>query len=1137
MQMKCSMLKTCLLVLTTFLCSATTMANTPHVDLKPGVTKVDDIGLYDIGWRYRNGTTGSMPTGWSGHFEDSSGISCTSFGTQAGRQVFLLHPPWRGGTGVTDQTFHLTMPVAKRITLRFFIAMKEGETGPKKSDGATFRIYADGATVYDKNQTTSQWEPAAVDLSRFAGKSMLLTFETDPGTKDDPSFDYAFWGDRKIDAEPEAHAGRTAVTGPLISQKIVDYSRDYRPSSGVSPASATIYPAIHLSAHCKPASRSLFEGWSALLTDDELTSRVGRAPLEYGLGYGGYLDLVAPNGTTVRSDSNRVSVRSADTRSTGGITDRTIVYTLEGKTTTVHLRLFPAVGWNVKAELTSMDSSIAGVHFGTIGPVPFRRQISVPYYGIVQYFPDSGVFANVFIDHQRSHASRIDGVSALYEPLTDGSHVAVNETVYYALSPDIGSVTPRPANPPSPYRKQLADKIVLDTWGGHYADNAAFLEELATYRITHLLTIAHVWQHGGYDNMLPDVLPAYAPLGTNADMKTWAGAARNLGELFSLHENYVDFYPNAPSWNEQDVALDSHGQRVTAWLNEGTGIQSFAVAPDAILKYAKRITPQVQEAFEPNASYLDVHSAVPPWFHVDFRADHAGAGEYQTVWNAHRDLWSLFRTVHKGPVLGEGNNHWFWSGLLDAVEAQFGTGVSGNSGQTAPLFVDFDLAAIHPLQFNHGMGYLERWLPADFDAVWHTRIPSTKTLDQYRMQEVAYAHAGFVPAVFQNNLPFLWQEHHLISPLSSRYATAEVKSIEYERNGKLIGGGEEAATADRGAFDRVAITYTNGLHIWANSRDVAWQPAQNAPRLPQFGWLAISEGFQADTSLRRDASGKEVVTDYVRTAQSLFVNARSYYAEPDKPRDIRPTAGEFKQTAPRRFVLRYTWHTGVKIPEGYVIYIHVTGAGGTGSEKILFQPGSGLTTAPSTWKINSNNSGDLVETSLPTDLPDGEYSIRTGLYSPTIGDRLRLTGQSDETDRIIMGTIVVADSGHTIQFVQASQATLSPEESRQTEQRTEHINAGHTLVDFGEVATDASLLLEKSGPGKWLITPFPRATPIRFTWNALKLDPALRNPSITALDRYNKPLGTVNLVKTATGRWQTILGAIPGTTHYMLENK
>ena len=102
---------------------------------------------------------------------------------------------------------------------------------------------------------------------------------------------------------------------------------------------------------------------------------------------------------------------------------------------------------------------------------------------------------------------------------------------------------------------------------------------------------------------------------------------------------------------------------------------------------------------------------MPPWFHVDFRAGEAGAGRSAASGTCIGSCGPTSATTHDGPVFGEGNNHWYWSGCLDGVEAQFGSGWPGNGGFSAPLSVDFDLLKIHPLQFNHGMGYYERWWP------------------------------------------------------------------------------------------------------------------------------------------------------------------------------------------------------------------------------------------------------------------------------------------------------------------------------------------------------------------------------------------------------------------------------------------
>jgi len=69
------------------------------------------------------------------------------------------------------------------------------------------------------------------------------------------------------------------------------------------------------------------------------------------------------------------------------------------------------------------------------------------------------------------------------------------------------------------------------------------------------------------------------------------------------------------------------------------------------------------------------------------------------------------------------------------------------------------------------MGYYSRWWPASL-----TRPigldPRPCVLDRYRMQEVAYGHAGFLDSSVYANVPLAWLEHHLLSPVMARYALA-----------------------------------------------------------------------------------------------------------------------------------------------------------------------------------------------------------------------------------------------------------------------------------------------------------------------------------------------------------------------------
>jgi hypothetical protein len=138
-----------------------------------------------------------------------------------------------------------------------------------------------------------------------------------------------------------------------------------------------------------------------------------------------------------------------------------------------------------------------------------------------------------------------------------------------------------------------------------------------------------------------------------------------------------------PVMRRRPLPMPYYGGREKAWYNHGTKIQSFAVKPTAILRLASEQSPEIHRRYDTNANYLDVHSCVPPWFHADCDAREPGASSLQPVWDAHRKLWEYEHRAHGGPVFGEGNRHWWWSGYLDGVEAQFGTGWPHRGGSVA----------------------------------------------------------------------------------------------------------------------------------------------------------------------------------------------------------------------------------------------------------------------------------------------------------------------------------------------------------------------------------------------------------------------------------------------------------------------
>lgn len=422
------------------------------------------------------------------------------------------------------------------------------------------------------------------------------------------------------------------------------------------------------------------------------------------------------------------------------------------------------------------------------------------------------------------------------------------------------------------------------------------------------------------------------------------------------------------------------------------------------------------------------------------------------------------------------------------------------------------------------MGYLERWYQTSRHADWEG-IPPPKILDQYRMQEIAYGHAGFAAANLWADLPFVWQESGLVRPVTRAYATARAVGIDYDVNGSLVG--TNAALASGAVLDRVRVRYDNGLTLWANGRASDWAVpgGSGALTLPQYGWVARGKDLLAYTALRDG-----VVADYAETPDSLFADARTTVAGPAPPLRVTPGVSGFTQTGPRTFSITFRWDVQEAIPTGYVPFVHVTGVDAAQAEGIAFQLANGLPT-PDAWPVGQPMVGTPVTASLPAALTDGDYAVKVGLYALLGGSRLRLTGRDDGNRRIVLGTVTVSDSGRTLVWRPETGSAAPPVD------RADHTNPLHKMIHFGKIATDGSVALERRGPGNWRLTPFPRTQPFTVALKAEAIDVKLLPFHVQAVDADGRPLGDVTLTRPAAlpGGWaQFQVNTLPGAVSYRL---
>jgi len=538
----------------------------------------------------------------------------------------------------------------------------------------------------------------------------------------------------------------------------------------------------------------------------------------------------------------------------------TITYTAAG--VQVHVVVHSTMSANTLAiTLDADEPGITSADFGSF-PTPLSaRKIAVPYYSSdVWYSTTLKSFLNAWWDFEETHGTFFNGSQVRYDPRTDGSLVQLHEKLMVADSSNVDDVFPSLPGPASPYMSELAGRTVFDIWSGSFARIRDDLKTLGGDGVTDCVGIIHNWQHGGYDNQLPQHYPANESLGGDEMLKAAVDAGKSDGCLMALHENYIDYYPNYQGFDPAGVASKSDGQRSLAWLNRGTGVQSFQAKPSWMVKNASTQSPHIKQLYGTNASFLDVNSAVTPYNKRDMDPAAPYAGTMQAWLKAAGDLWSYERKTYGGPALGEGLNHWYYTGRLDGVEAQLGTGDTPlKEGASLALFVDFDLLRIHPLQVNHGMGYYARWTKSG------TSTMTTTDFDAYRMQEVIYGHAPFVTTPYWDNIPYAMVETGLIAPVAKRYGTERASTIRY-MVGENWTSPSDAAIA--GEFDRVMVKYANGLQVVANAAASTMQ--WDGYAIPQYGWVAKGQDVLAYTALCGDT-----ICDFAQTPTSIFANARS----------------------------------------------------------------------------------------------------------------------------------------------------------------------------------------------------------------------------------------------------------------------
>ena len=1087
--------------------------------LPAGVTPLDEIGVYRVGYQWYGKQPVDMPLSWSGGFTQDSGIAYKVV-NHGGERALLLHCPWRNGTGSAFVEYSLSLPRGLATRLALGIAMRADVV--EKSDGVTFSASVasggDRAELMREHYTRSEPRAFEFDLARYAGKDVVLRLQTEPGPNRSPSFDFS----RFVNARLIAGAGgdpRAALVKEMTSTKAYRALRAADMSAVSNRNDRGIVPSCLLEHRNSVRSvdggyELVYDGPDCRLTYtyrarsgtlDDVTARVDDGETVRPCAGGG-VTLDAPGGRAAE-----VAARIEGVRADGDAVRARVTYTSGGVSATVDWT-FSIVGKALVIDAASRDAVIARFSLGRT-VAQFRKTIPVPYlyYESAAYLPLQKCFAMGYVDWTKSHASQSPGRESVYVKRLDGKRNALLESGYVALSPALCEVLPNIPHPPSPYLQLLAPKMMLDVWGGNFVPDAKRLERYKSYGIDELAIIKHVWQRFGYDIKLPDHIPANPGMGGDEDMKVLVSTATKLGYVFSLHENYIDFYPNAPSWNEKDVVRTPSGEMSKAWYHKGTKTQSYAIKANRMLHYAAQNSPEIHRRYGTNASYLDVHTCVTPWHHVDYEAGQDRAGMHALKVEVHRKLFQYERDIHKGPLFGEGARHFYWAGLFDGAEAQ----VSGGEDHT--VLVDFDLLKVRPQMMNHGMGYYTRWLRKGRDSKHGVDWPTPLQMDKYRAQELAYGHAGFVGGGVLDIMPLVVREYNLMQPVQTRYGTAKVTEISWEMDGRFVSSSVAAAA---GGADRLRVTYDSGLRLHVNLGKSDWAVADHV--LPRYGFLASAPGLTAYTAKREG-----VIADFAQTRSSLYADARTNVVKPwaTGAKDIEPRVRSFRHLGGDRFEIAYEWRIGEELDDEYRCFVHFCDA----ADEIKFQNDHEVKTAA--WKKGSVVSEGPYTVTIPAAVAGGEYSVLVGLYKQ---HRLKLRGLPAGSNRVHLGTVsVVRGAGGVTSVRHQADTAAAREFERMKVVFTDRMNVEGTMVDFGSVVTDGAFRLDLEAD-RLVLLPFPRdrAFQVGLALAKITMGPYRTNPRVAAVDDAGTELASVDA--SFAGGVVTFATGVKGATRYVV---
>jgi hypothetical protein len=171
-----------------------------------------------------------------------------------------------------------------------------------------------------------------------------------------------------------------------------------------------------------------------------------------------------------------------------------------------------------------------------------------------------------------------------------------------------------------------------------FAQNIERLRDLKARGFEHMNVSISGWLNQGYDRQTPDALPPSADAGGWQGMKALFDTCKDLGYTCWLHDQYRDYYLDAPSWNPDFAVHEEDAVRpptafpgtrfkhdwkvgdIPLMDNWDGGPQGYLNNDFMLGHMVKNYGAMFEHGIHPQGSYQDVFGYIPP--DQDFNRDH-----------------------------------------------------------------------------------------------------------------------------------------------------------------------------------------------------------------------------------------------------------------------------------------------------------------------------------------------------------------------------------------------------------------------------------------------------------------------------------------------------------------------------------